>query len=296
MDNPLRTRERTARPRSTAQQQDLAIQPGASRRNATIAISALAAFAVLVGWAARPRADESKELVVDAAASLREAFQNLATTFEKQHKGVKVRLNFAGSQELRVQIENGASVDVFASADQKHMAALEKQGLVKASVLFAHNEPVVVVPANNPAQLAAFADLPRAENVVLGVPEVPIGAYTEIILANAEKKFGKAFREKVTGHVRSRELNVRQVLTKVALGEADVGMVYRTDALTAKDRVKVIAIPEAVNLIADYPIAALASAPQPELAAAWIILVRGPEGHAALTSAGFKSPVAKPGN
>jgi molybdate transport system substrate-binding protein len=264
-----------------------------TRRKATIVISILAAFAVLAGWAARPQAEpkvETKELDVAAAASLREVFQSLVPTFEKQHKGVKVRLNFAGSQELRVQIENGAKVDVFASADQKHMAALEKQGLVKASALFAHNEPVVVVPANNPAQLAAFTDLPKAENVVLGVPEVPIGAYTELILNNAEQKHGKAFREKIVGHVRSRELNVRQVLTKVTLGEADVGIVYRTDAMTAKDRVKVIAIPDAINVVADYPIAVLANAPQPELAAAWVALVRGPEGQAALTAAGFKSP------
>jgi molybdate transport system substrate-binding protein len=247
-------------------------------------------FVAVAGWSARPRADDSKELVIDAAASLREVFQTLATSFEKQHKGVTVRLSFAGSQELRVQIENGAKVDVFASADQKHMAALEKQGLAKTPVLFAQNEPVLVVPANNPAQLAAFPDLPKAEHVVFGVPQVPIGAYTETILANSGRTYGKAFRDTVVGHIRSRELNVRQVLTKVMLGEADAGIVYRTDALTAKDRVKIIAIPDTVNVVADYPIAALTNAPQPALAAAWISLVRGPEGQAALAAAGFKAP------
>ncbi len=253
-----------------------------------IVLLAFCAFAGAGTPCTEVQAAESKELVVAAAASLREVFQGLTSIYETRHAGVKVRLNLAGSQELRVQIENGAKVDVFAAADHRHMAALERQGLVETPVVFAENEPVVIVPGDNPARLAAFTDLPKAEHVVLGGPAVPIGAYSEAILAAAAKLYGPAFRERVMGHVRSRELNVRQVLTKVALGEADAGIVYRTDAATAKERVKAIAIPGAVNVVASYPIAIATRAPNRELAAAWVALVRGEEGQSVLRAAGFK--------
>jgi molybdate transport system substrate-binding protein len=252
----------------------------------------VAAFTTGLAWAVggafTARAAETKDLVVFAAASLREVFQNIADQFEKKHPGVKVRINFAGSQELRVQLEHGAKADVFASADAKHMQALQKQDLVFASRTFARNEPVVIVPANNPAKLARFLDLPKAERIVVGVPEVPIGAYTETILANTEKPYGAKFRASVVAHIRSRELNVRQVLTKVAMGEADAGIVYRTDAISAKDKVSAIDISETINVIADYPIAALTGAPQPELAKEWIAAVLGSEGQQALRNAGFR--------
>jgi molybdate transport system substrate-binding protein len=237
---------------------------------------------------AQGRAADSKELVVFAAASLREVFQKLADGFEKSHPGVKVHLNFAGSQELRVQIEHGAKADVFASADNKHMQALREQKLAMEPTRFARNEPVVIVPTANPAKLAKFVDLPKAERIVVGVPEVPIGAYTELILSNTEKPYGAKFRKAVVEHIRSRELNVRQVLTKVALGEADAGIVYKTDALSAKEKVAAIEIPDTVNVIADYPIAMMAAAPQPEVAKEWLATVLGAEGQQALRASGFR--------
>jgi len=250
--------------------------------------SSLLAAALASALFGGARAGESRELVVFAAASLREVFQNLADSFEKKHADVKVRINFAGSQELRVQIEHGARADVFASADATHMRALQQQGLVTEPRIFARNEPVVVVPTDNPARLAGFADLPKASRIVVGSAEVPIGAYTEAILANAEKPYGKKFRASVLARIRSRELNVRQVLTKVALGEADAGIVYKTDALSAKDRVSAIAIPDRINVIAEYPITVLASAPQSALAREWVSLVAGEEGQQALKAAGFR--------
>jgi molybdate transport system substrate-binding protein len=242
---------------------------------------------------AKARPPEPKELVVFAAASLREVFENLATAFEKKHKGVKGRLSFAGSQELRTQIEHGARADIFASADEKYLAGLQNIGLASAPVVFTHNEPVLVVPTANPAGLHSFADLPKAENIVVGAPEVPIGAYTEALLAAVESSLGKTFREQVVAHIRSRELNVRQVLTKVALGEADAGIVYKSDARTAKDRVSMIAIPEDVKVVARYSIAVLATAPHPELAKTWIEAVLGKPGQEALAAAGF-APVSAP--
>jgi molybdate transport system substrate-binding protein len=169
------------------------------------------------------------------------------------------------------------------------VTALEQQSLVKSAAIFAHNEPVVVVPANNPAKLLAFTDLPKAERIVLGAPEVPIGAYAERILAAADKTYGVDFGAKVRARVRSRELNVKQVLTKVQLGEADAGIVYRTDALSAKDRVVTLAIPARINTLANYPIATLATAPHPELARAWLGLLLSKEGQATLATFGFRT-------
>ena len=222
----------------------------------------------------------SQELVVFAAASLREVFEGLAADFEKARPGTKVRLNLAGSQELRTQIEQGARADVFASADLKHMGTLEKQGLVEKPLVFARNEPVIVVPRGNPAGIRALIDLPRAKRLVVGAPEVPIGGYTVEIFEAAARKHGADLRAKLEASIVSRELNVRQVLAKVTLGEADAGIVYRTDAQAGKDKVEVIAIPPDLNVIADYPMAAVKSAPAPSWRGPGWTWCGGPRGSA----------------
>jgi molybdate transport system substrate-binding protein len=229
----------------------------------------------------------SAVLSVFAAASLRDVFGTLGATFEREHPGVKVRFNFAGSQELRTQLENGAPADVFASADTRHMNGARRAGLVDAPAFFATNVPVIVVPADNPAKVRTLADLASVKRLVIGAPEVPIGAYTLQIFENARSLAGADFPARVQARVVSRELNVRQVLTKVMLGEADAGVVYRTDARSAGDQVRVVEIPREVNVLAEYPIATVARAPNPELARMWAALVRGPVGQAALAEAGF---------
>ena len=231
---------------------------------------ALTAALCLVGHGAR-----AEEVTVFAASSLREALSEVARQFEGQHQGVTVALQFAGSQQLRVQLENGAAADVFASADEKQMALLG--ALAPSPQIFAHNQPVLVVPRDNPAGLRVFADLPRARRIVLGAAEVPIGAYSDRILAKARLDLGS--------RVVSRELNVRQVLAKVELGEADAAIVYRTDA--AGKAVQVIAIPEEINVTALYPVAVLAGARQPVLAAQFVELLRSPAGAATLSRFGF---------
>jgi len=258
-----------------------------------IALSALVATLLaaatagpLLAAGATPSAGP-REVVVFQAASLKDVFARLATRFEIDNAGAKVVANAAGSQELRAQIEHGAAADVFASADRKHMDALVTQGLVTATAVFTCNEPVVVVRAGLTPPLLTFAELPRAERVVIGAPEVPIGAYTLQVLRKAATKLGADFPARVEARVVSRELNVRQVLAKVTLGEADVGIVYRSDALTAGDKVRVVAIPADANVLAEYPIAALKAAPHPELARRWIDLVHSPAGVAALREAGF---------
>jgi molybdate transport system substrate-binding protein len=231
----------------------------------------------------------ARKLTVFAAASLREAFQDLAARFEADHRGTHVRLSFAGSQELRAQIDLGARADVFASADAKQMSALADKGAVLAPRLFAGNEPVVVLPAANPAQVRAFADLPRATHIVIGVPEVPIGAYTLQILDRANATMGDDFGRRVQAHVVSRELNVRQVLAKVILGEADAAIVYRTDARAAGTKVATVPIPSSINVTAEYLIGVLKNAPEADLARAWVSFVLGPAGEARLGQAGFSA-------
>jgi len=232
------------------------------------------------------RAD-GKTLTVFAAASLRDVFGTLGSTFERENPGSKVQFNFAGSQELRTQLEHGAPADVFVSADMKHMDAARKGGLVDAPKLFATNAPVIVVPADNPGKVASLKDLATVKRLVIGTPEVPVGTYTLQILDKAKSKYGPDFPAQVQARVVSRELNVRQVLTKVSLGEADAGIVYRTDARSAGDKVRVVEIPAELNVLADYPIATVTKAPHADLARAWVALVTGPTGQAALKDAGF---------
>jgi molybdate transport system substrate-binding protein len=233
-------------------------------------------------------AQASTQVVVFAAASLREAFAELSKRFEQAHAGTKVLVNLAGSHELRTQLENGAPADVFASADQTHMQALVAGKLAAAPKVFARNELVLVVPKGNPAGIAGLMDLPLAKRIVIGVPEVPIGAYTLRVLDAASKRYGEDFRARVEAHVVSRELNVRQVLAKVGLGEADAAIVYRTDAATAKQRVEVIAIPADLNVVAEYPIAVLTRAKQPLLAGEFVASVLSPAGREVLVRFGFQ--------
>ncbi|HLK89865.1 MAG TPA: molybdate ABC transporter substrate-binding protein [Polyangia bacterium] len=262
-------------------------------RRATFALALTLALATgVAGWGPGATARAAKpaaEVLVFEAASLKEAFAALAARFEKEHPGAHVVTNAAGSQELRAQLEQGAPADVFASADERHMQPLAAAGLATAPALFACNEPVLVVRSGLGGVVKTFADLPRAERIVVGAPEVPIGAYTQQIWRNAGQKYGADFTARVEARVVSRETNVRQVLAKIVLGEADAGVVYRTDARspTAQGKVSVVEIPRELNVTAAYPIAVLAAAPHPDLARAFVKLVRSPAGVAVLREAGF---------
>lgn len=226
-------------------------------------------------------------LVVFAASSLRDVFTALGADFERAHPGVRVTFNFAGTQELRTQIEHGAPADVLASADLHHMDALARAGRVVDPRLFAKNRLVLVVARERAGALRSLADLPNAERVVIGAPEVPVGRYTLQALDRAGASLGVDFRARVEAKVVSRELNVRQVLAKVRLGEADAGFVYRTDAWPARAELGVVELPPEVEVLAEYPIAVSAGAPHASLARAWVTLVLGDVGQRALSDAGF---------
>ncbi len=263
------------------------------RRGFLIALAALSG-GVLAGCpspsSSGDSSDEEQELVVFAASSLQEAFGRIAASFRIEHPGVDVKLAFAGSQQFRTQIEHGASFDVFASADSVNAVPLVRANYLGALATFAENEPVIVVAPAAASAVRSLADLPEVERLVVGTPEVPIGRYSLEIFDRASSELGEGFRRRVEARVVSRELNVRQVLSKVLLGEAQAGIVYRSDALAAKGPVHVVEIPANLNVVARYPIAVAARAPHPRLARAFVDFVRSPSGRAVLVASGFRVP------
>ena len=224
-------------------------------------------------------------LRVFAASSLTEAFQEMAEAFEAAYPRIDVVPVFAGSQVLRLQIEQGARADVFASADQRHLEALARAGLVTGSRVFAGNELVVIVPRDNPAAIAAFADLPRARRLVIGTEHVPAGAYARAALKRAATRHGADFEAAVLGSVASEESNVRLARAKVELGVADAAIVYRTDAVPG--RVRVIPLPRGVNVRADYLMGTVTGTANPAGAELWLDFAASQAGQDILTRRGF---------
>lgn len=252
-------------------------------------LAALAAAAAigLAGCAAtpgsEPEASDSGEisgkLSVYAAASLASAFDRIAEEFETENPGLDILpLVYDGSSTLARQIVEGAPADVFATADETNMETVEDAGLVAGSAeLFASNTLVIVVPAGNPGRVTSLDDLANPDrSIVLCAPEVPCGAATVALLAGAA----------VEAEPVSVEQNVTAVLTKVATGEADAGLVYRTDVVD-RDDVESIVPDEAAEVVNRYPIAALADAENPEAAAAFVAFVLGTRGQEILADSGF---------
>ena len=234
-------------------------------------------------------APQPRTLTVFAAASLTEAFSEIGKDFETAHPGVKVLFSFAGSQNLRTQIENGAAADVFASANSTEMNILIEDKLVQegAAETFVTNQLVVVIPADNPAEIASLKDLAKPGlKIVLAAAEAPAGRYARQILGNLNATLGADYRERVLANVVSNENDIRQVLAKVQLGEADAGIVYISDTLAAPE-LRRLDIPSEANVDARYPIAPLAESENSELATAFIDYVLSPEGQATLRKWGF---------
>jgi molybdate transport system substrate-binding protein len=237
-------------------------------------------------------ATQPTELLVFAAASLTDAMTELEQTFEAAHPGVDVLMNFGGSSRLATQILEGARVDVFAPADHTQMTNVADAGLVAAGPFdFAANRLVIITPRDNPAGIATPADLAQpGVALILAIPGVPIRTYSDQVIAAlaADDRLGADFAPAVYANVVSEEENVRQVVAKVALGEADAGLVYTSDVTAdVADAVAQVPIPADVNVQARYPIAQLRDAPSPALAAAFIDLVRSETGGAILAKWGF---------
>jgi molybdate transport system substrate-binding protein len=196
-------------------------------------------------------------LKVFAAASLTDAFKEIGPAFERGRPGAHVAFNFASSSLLRTQIEQGAPCDLFASADWEQMSPLVRAGKVRDAATFVRNRLAVVIPKNNPAKIRQLADLARPGlRTVMTAEQVPIGRYTRQALAKMSGPggFGSDFQQKVISNVVSEEANVRSVLAKVELGEADAAILYASDAVAAGPKVRAIAIPTRFNVTAAYPV------------------------------------------
>jgi molybdate transport system substrate-binding protein len=239
-------------------------------------------------------APTARTLTVFAAASLTQAFGEISKAFEAANSGVTVTLNFANSQTLQTQIQQGAPADIFASASGTNMDAVVTGGFVAkdSSQIFITNKLVVILPANNPGNVQSLQDLSRSGvKVVLGDTAVPAGKYARQILDNISKdpSYGTDYGTKVLANVVSNENDVKQVVAKVQLGEADAGIVYLSDSIAAPD-LKTIEIPANLNVIAKYPIAPLIKSGDPDLAAQFVAYVLSADGQAILQKWGF-SPI-----
>jgi molybdate transport system substrate-binding protein len=244
----------------------------------------LAAFLLVVGCGGQSGGANATStpsqttLTVFAASSLKPAFDKVGARLQAT-KNVVPTFNYAGTQTLTGQLQQGAPGDVFASADTAHMTTLQNAGLVSGSAkIFAHNSLEIAVSKGNPKGIHTLADLSRAGLVVvLADPSVPAGKYAQQVLAKAQ----------VTVHPASLELQVTGVLTKVALGEADAGIVYVSDIVTS-GKVDGVTIPDSQNVIADYPVAVLKAAQNAAGAQAFIDLVLSSDGQTILKAAGFQ--------
>lgn len=219
------------------------------------------------------------DLTVLAASSLTDVFEAAGAAYEKENPGTKVTFSFAGSQELAAQVKQGAPADALVTADTKTMDGLGAD-TGKPSVI-AKNRLVIAVGEGNPKKVAELKDLSGDKlKVVLAAPEVPVGRYSKQILDD----------QKIDVKPVSQEPNVRAVLSKVELGEADAGLVYKTDAATAPDKVDAVKIPDGENAIAEYPAATLKTSEHKEAAAKFVQWLSTPAAQKILRDAGFEKP------
>lgn len=257
-----------------------------------IAILGLLLVACSAGNVAGTSERQDGRLTIFAASSLTDAFTELSERFEALNPQVTTRLNFAGSSELATQLMEGAPADLFASANANQMANAANAGLIAGEPIpFLTNRLVVVVPADNPAGLQTFGDLSgQGIRFVSAAPGVPIRDFTEQVLekAAADPALGPAFRTAVMANLVSEEANVRQLVAKVALGEADAGIVYQSDVTAdIAGRLGVIEIPERLNVTAVYPIAHVAGSQNEKIARAFVDLLLSVEGQEILAKWGF---------
>jgi molybdate transport system substrate-binding protein len=244
----------------------------------------LAALGLLLPLAGCGGSDDetATTLTVYAAASLTATFEQLADDFEHAHPGTDVRLSFGGSSDLVTQIQEGADADVFASADLATMQKLVDDGLADGDPQdFATNTLEIAVPPGNPAGITGLQDLAKpGVNLVVCAPEVPCGAAAQSVAEAAG----------VTLSPVSEEQSVTDVLAKVTSGEADAGLVYRTDVQGAGKDVEGIELPEAASVVNTYPIVVVQGSGEADLAREFVDLVLGDTGQQVLSGAGFGHP------
>nr|WSX53249.1 molybdate ABC transporter substrate-binding protein [Streptomyces sp. NBC_00974] len=269
-----------------------AILPPHRRRTTALAVTAALLVPALAacgsgddkknGAASSPGASAATEpkaanLTVLAASSLTDVFKTAGAEYEKAHPGTKITFSFAGSQELAAQVKQGAPADALVTADTKTMDGLRAE--TGDPAIIAKSRLVIAAGKGNPFKVGALKDLADTKiKVVLAAPEVPVGRYSKQIL-DAQKIEVKPV---------SQEPNVRAVLSKVEMGEADAGLVYKTDTVKSGDKVVVVDIPDAENAVASYPAATLKGSKNAEAAAAFVAWLSTPEAQKILQDAGFQ--------
>lgn len=256
------------------------VMPQSRRVSRSSAAIVVAAWLLALAGCGSPGQAE-RTLNVSAASSLRSTFEELAQLFRADNPGVTVALNFAGSSELAQQIVNGSRADVFAAASPATMRTVTDAGLAQNPQVFVTNELQIATAPGNPKRIATFADLARPDlKVVVCAPKVPCGAAAEKI----EKSTG------VTLAPVSEEPDVKSTLGKVTTGNADAALVYVTDVIDAEGAVQGVPFPDARSAVNDYPIVVLRDAPNAELAAKFVELVRGADARLVFQAAGFGIP------
>jgi len=234
-----------------------------------------------------------QSLMVFAAASLSEAFTALGEHFLEGNSGEKITFNFAGSQQLAQQLAQGAPADIFASADRKQMDVAIQAGRVSGESLqpFAQNRLVLIFPKENPAGFRQLEDLSKPGlKLILAAEAAPVGRYSLDFLekASQDSSFGSGFKDDVLKNVVSYEENVRAVLSKVILGEADAGIVYASDISRANvEEIGSLAIPDDLNVLADYYLSPITDSQTPDLAKNFITFVLSTTGQDILASYGL---------
>jgi molybdate transport system substrate-binding protein len=235
-------------------------------------------------------------LNVFAAASLNASFTAIGKQYQVAHPAVKITYNFNGSQLLAQQILSGAKADVFASADLTNMKKLSDPGLVGTQSIFAKNRIAVIIPVSNPGHITSLKDLAnKGIKIDVAAASVPVGKYGLQVLDNMGKSsaYGPAYESAVKANFVSQEENVTAVVNKVQLDEVDAGIVYVTDVTSAAaSKVKLIAIPNQFNVIAQYPIAVLKNSAHPTEAQAFVQYILSSDGQAVLAKYHFIPPTA----
>jgi molybdate transport system substrate-binding protein len=244
-------------------------------------IPALLAAATLAAACSPGAGRTGTSITVLAASSLTEPFEEIAADLRADDPDLTIRLVFAGSSELVSQVVEGAPADVVATADLATMQRMVDADVVREPIVFATNALEIAVEPGNPTGVRDVRDLASGERlVVLCAASVPCGAYAASVL----DRLGLVVR------VASFEENVKAVVAKVALGEADVGIAYRSDVLAADGRVLGIPIADVDNVLAEYPLAVVADTPDPVAAQVFVDAVTSPAGRAVLSAHGFGSP------
>lgn len=230
----------------------------------------------------------NQEITIFAASSLTESMEEVIKLFEKENPKVKVKLNLESTSRLRLQIEQGVEADIFLSANKKHYNALKEQGFILKGQVFLENSMVVILPKDNQAHIEKIEDLQDKCKLVIAQKEVPAGGYAREIIHSLSGIYGVEFEDKVLNNIVSEENNVKQVVNKVVMGEADAAFVYSSDITTSVvEKVKVVRIAPEHNLKVEYYISKLKT--ESEYAEKFYAFLLSKEGQGIFERYGFDS-------